>query len=157
MFAGFALTVMFIWLRYSLAHELSNLKLLFNTSMFEGVNFKRCYQLLAMQQVLTVPLLTNAPKKRHWCWIPKLLYISPLLVYSLQLSFDLTTLFIVGEVLGRGKMWLAAISSILFFALIFIFTIWCIRVSMKIDKVWDKAASKVYSTSRESRTFPDAD
>jgi ABC-type transporter lipoprotein component MlaA len=51
MFAGFALTVVLIWLRYSLAHELSNLNLLFNTSMFEGVNFKRCYQLLAMQQV----------------------------------------------------------------------------------------------------------
>lgn len=143
MFGGFTFAVLLLWLRFSLARELSNLKLLFNHSTF-GHNLRRCYELLAMQQVLTVPRMPGSPARNRWRWIPKILYFIPLPVYAAHLYFDLTTIFSVGEVLGRGKMWLLVISSILFLLLIIIFTLWCIKILVAIDKIWDMAASEVY-------------
>ena len=54
MFGGFTVAVLLLWLRYSLARELSNLKLIFENPALRE-NRRRCYELLAMQQVLTVP------------------------------------------------------------------------------------------------------
>jgi hypothetical protein len=143
MFGGFTFAVLLLWLRYSLARELSNLNLLFTHQDF-GENLKRCYELLAMQQMLTVPPLPNSSVRHRWRWIPKVLYFIPLPIYAGQLYFDFTSIFPVGEILGRGKMWLLIVTSILFLVLILIFTFWCIKISRKVDKVWDKAASRIY-------------
>jgi hypothetical protein len=141
MFAGFTFAVLLLWLRYSLARELNNLNLLFSRSVPKE-NLKRRYELLAMQQVLTVPRIGNAPVQYRW--IPRVLYFIPLPIYLMQMYFDFRTVFGVGEVLGMGKSWLLVITSILFSILMFIFSIWCIKILRKLDEVWDKAAAEAY-------------
>lgn len=147
LFAGFAITVILMWLRYCMARELSNLNLLFNTPLLEGTDYERCYRLLGMQQVLTVPQLSQPHNKNRWRWIPKLLYLVPLPIYFLGVYFDLNSLPYVGEILGYGKAWFLEVTSILFSILILIFTLWCFKVSIDIDRVWDRAASRVYSAT----------
>jgi hypothetical protein len=142
MFGGLTFTVLLIWLRYSLSRELSNLKLLFRSRVLRP-DLRRCYELLAMQQVLTVPRLPRSTRRR-WRTIPKVLYFFPPLVYCLQLYFDLTTIFGVGEQLGMEKAWLLAVSSSVFFILIIIFSVSCIQLLIAIDRVWDGAAVKIY-------------
>jgi hypothetical protein len=146
MFAGFTFAVLLLWLRYSLARELSNLNLLFNRSTpnppISKENFKRRYELLAMQQVLTVPRMGEA--KPQYRWLPRVLYFIPLPIYVAQIYFDFTTIFGVGRLLGMGKSWLLVITSILFLILILIFTIWCIKILKEIDRVWDEASIEAY-------------
>ncbi len=153
MFAGFTFAVLLLWLRYSLARELTNLNLLFNHTDF-GDNLKRCYELLAMQQVLTIPKVPNSPVRDRWRWMPKVLYCIPLVIYFAHLYFDFTSVFSVGQVLGTGKMWLLVISSMLFFILIFIFTFSCVKIALKVDEEWDKAASRIYPRHLGSTTTP---
>jgi hypothetical protein len=149
MFGGFTFAVVLLWLRYSLASELGNLKLLFDTdkSVFK-IDPKRCYDLLAMQQVLTVPYLPCSPNRHRWRWIPKLLYGIPAVVYTGQIYFDFARapsgMWRVGEILGTGKMWLLVVSSILLFFIVVAFTVSCIKILRDIDKVWDKAVLNVY-------------
>jgi hypothetical protein len=149
MFGGFTFAVVLLWLRYSLASELGNLKLLFDTdkSVFK-IDPKRCYDLLAMQQVLTVPYLPCSPNRHRWRWIPKLLYGIPAVVYTGQIFFDFARaprgMWRVGEVLGMGKMWLLVASSSALFFVVAAFTVSCIKILRDIDKVWDKAVLSVY-------------
>ena len=142
MFGGFAFAVILIWLRYSLARELSNLNLIFNT--IRGKNRRRCYELLAMQQVFTVPRLKYSSVRHRWRWVPRALYFIPLPLFLVYFYYDFTSIFSVGEVLGTGKMWVLVITSLLFFALMLIFSFSCFRILRGIDEVWDKAAASVY-------------
>jgi hypothetical protein len=151
MFGGITFAVVLLWLRYSLAREVSNLNLLFDYEIEKSVfriDPKRCYDLLAMQQVLTVPRLPNSPTRHRWRWIPKLLYGIPAVVYFGQLFFDFLLnhhgMWRVGEVLGKGKMWLLVVSSSSLFVVVLVFTVWCIRILREIDRVWDRAVLHVY-------------
>jgi hypothetical protein len=143
MFGGFTFVVVLLWLRFSLARELSNLNLVLNREISEA-DLRRCYDLLAMQQVLTVPPTPSSPSHHRWRWIPKLLYFVPALVYLFQLYFDFTTISDPGAIYGEGKMWLLVTSSVAFFILILIFTLWSFRIARAVDKTWDNSARKLY-------------
>ena len=143
MFAGVTFAVVLLWFRFSLSRELNNLNLLFNNQVL-AESMKRCYDLMAMQQVLTVPRMPLAGKRHRWRWVAKVLYFIPVPVYAAQLYFDLTSVFGVGKVLGTGKMWLLVVTSLVFFGVILALTVWCQRISRAIDRVWDEAARRVY-------------
>jgi len=141
MIAGVTFVIVLLWLKSSSARELDNLKLAFPDTISKGV-LKSRYELLAMQQLLSVPRIPGSSNRFRW--ISKALYIMPLPVYTLQLFFDLNSVFKTGDVLGRGKMWLLIVTSAVLWLLTAALVIWCWKIAEDIDSAWDEAASRVY-------------
>jgi len=144
LFAGLTFTVLLVWLRFSLSSERNNIVLLF--SRMNGEDLKRCYDLVAMQQVLTVPRLPGAHGRHRWRGIPKLLYVLPPLVYSLQVIFELrpSSVWDAGKNLGMGKAWFLVVSGLIFVVIILVLSAGCIRILFDIDDEWDRAAARAY-------------
>jgi hypothetical protein len=151
-FAGLTFVVVLLWLRFSKARELANLKLLFSGRLaFSKENLKRCYELLAMQQVFTVPIIPSLPVKTRWRVIPKMLYFLPLPVYILQMYFDFTTVFDLSYY-GIGKAYFLVATSSLFLLIICVLILRCLFLSNEIDEEWDEVAPQVYSPEELSTT-----
>jgi hypothetical protein len=59
-FSGLAFTIILIWFRFSLRREYTNLKTVFEKARKKG-KLERCYDYLAMRQVLTLPWTATDP------------------------------------------------------------------------------------------------
>jgi hypothetical protein len=144
-FAGLTFVAVLLWLRFSKARELANLRLLFSDPPpLSEKNLERCYELLAMQQVFTVPFVPRISERPRWRWVPKTLYFLPLPVYLLQMYFDFTTVFDLSYY-GIGKARFLVIASSISLYLICFLTCKCFLLATDIDKEWDDASRKVYS------------
>lgn len=140
-FAGITFTVVLFWLTLTLNRERRNTQIAFRMAKAQ-VSFQLCYNLIAMQQVLTVP-----PTKVNRFWKPfgyvsKSLYLMPLVIYGCLLYHDWSTRD-TGYGLGWDKMNTLLRASGVLFVLIFILTIICLATSFKIDKDWAGYTDKV--------------
>ena len=144
-FAGITFSVVLFWLTLTMNRERLNTKIAFSIAEANG-SFQLCYNLLAMQQVLTVPP-TRA--NRYWKilgYISKALYVMPLAIYGLLCHHEWDTRN-VGYALGWDKENTLLQSCGFFLALILILTIICFATSLKIDKDWVKYTQKVRTLS----------
>jgi hypothetical protein len=142
-FAGITFTVVLFWLTLAINRERRNTQIAFRAAENRG-GLQFCYNLLGMQQVLTVPP-TNA--NRFWKplgYISKALYVMPLVVYGFLFYDDWSTRD-VGYSLGWDKMNTLLKASGAFFILILVLTIICLVTSLKIDKDWAGYTEKVRS------------
>lgn len=148
-FSGFAFVVILIWARYGLSRELKNLMLTF--SLARGWSNEQkilCYNLLAMQQVLTVPPVyerdESKPAERRWrkFWnlLPEIFYGLPFLVYLYMAQNDLRTLNL-GQLLSDTGTKVLIVTDIVFTLFILLLTFGCFRLAHDIDREWTAAAT----------------
>jgi hypothetical protein len=133
-FAGITFTVVLLWLTLTMHRERLNTQIAFRIAEVQG-SLQLCYNLLAMQQVFTVPP-TRA--NRYWKflgYISKSLYAMPLVIYGVLFHHEWNTRG-TGYALGWDKMKTLLWACGVFFVLIFILTIICFNTSLKIDKDW---------------------
>lgn len=143
LFAGLTFSVVLLWLRFSLIHEIRNLKLIFG-KRFNQEEHQRCYELLAMQQVLTVPPQSGSADRKFWRAVPKVLFVLPLCIYVVEFIIDLYTGWPLQDYIKYPLMWVFTFFCSLFLLLIIIFTAWCLWLSHRIDKRWDEAYKQFY-------------
>jgi hypothetical protein len=137
LFSGFTLLVGLLWLRLSLMRELRNLKLVFKRAR-EAKKVRLCYELLAMQQVLSNPPVYGQEDPKAWNLIPKLLFLVPLISYSplLWSNYASAFRFMLFDISSAPDM----VFSTAFLVSICVLTLQCIKDSLKIDKVWKEAS-----------------
>lgn len=153
MFAGFTFMVVLLWFRFSLVREVRNFGLAFK----EGTKkrqLKLCYDLLAMQQVLTVPPMPGQDRRRLWALIPKALFLIPVAVETYQFITDWRSSDIGGAVLSpQANAILLWTSGILLFVNL-ILTFLCLRLAHKFDQTWAEAAQGVYPEEIPKKRVP---
>ncbi|MGB7923035.1 MAG: hypothetical protein WCF57_07300 [Pyrinomonadaceae bacterium] len=142
-FAGITFTVVLFWLTLTINRERRNTQIAFRAAETQG-SFRLCYNLLAMQQVLTVPPTRANKFWKPFGYISKALYVMPLVIYGFLFHHDWDTRH-VGNALGWDKMTTLLWASGAFFVLILILTIICFSTSLKIDKDWIIYTRKVKS------------
>ena len=142
-FAGVTFIIVLLWFRYSLSRELRNLRLAFKEAEDKG-HLKLCYDLLAMQQVLTVPPVAGQKRSIIWVVIPKALFLIPLLILFVHLILNWESRE-YGYLLSVDLMKRLLIVNAISVVLTAILTSQCIFVSHRIDEAWKDAARRVYS------------
>jgi hypothetical protein len=140
LFSGFTFVIGLLWLRFSLLRELRNLRLVFLRAKESG-ELRLCYELLAMQQVLTNPPVYSQDKYKTWNFIPKLLFALPLIIDIIQIR-DVLTFLDIGTLLDPKQKFVFLIECA-FLIMITVLTLQCIYTSIKIDRAWRGAASDI--------------
>jgi hypothetical protein len=171
MFAGLTFSVVLLWFRFSLLRELNNIAIAFGTAgrvtlepkkpgekpgkgerqeeakmvrELQRNRIRYCYDILAMQQVLTVPppraRIKKLPPQKKWrvvFWraVPKILYSLPFLVQLFVLKNDLASIHI-GYALSPSNTLFITITEFVLLLIIAALTIVCITLSERIDKIW---------------------
>ncbi|MBC7909487.1 MAG: hypothetical protein H7Y30_03240 [Pyrinomonadaceae bacterium] len=142
-FAGITFTVVLFWLFLTIHVERSNLQTTFRVAEAQG-SLRHCYNLLAMQQVLSVPPTMANKLWRPFGYISKLLYLMPLGVYIWLFHHDSETQD-SGYILGWDHMTHLMRTSKVCLVLIFIFTTLCLVISFLKDREWTKYTEKIKS------------
>lgn len=142
MFAGITFIIVLLWFRYSLSRELRNFKLAFKEAEHKG-QLKLCYDLLAMQQVLTVPSMGEQKRQVIWIVIAKSLFFIPLLVQIVQFKLNWDSR-LYGYVLSVKLTMILLITSGVSLLINSILTWQCVSLSRQVDKAWEDAARKAY-------------
>ncbi|MDQ2920174.1 MAG: hypothetical protein M3R52_00955, partial [Acidobacteriota bacterium] len=103
-----------------------------------------CYELLSMQQVLSVPcsLRKDRPRQRPWGKIAWALFFLPFAAQSTVLAYDGLS-FGFGATISLFNTIVSIAVSLAFWVLIIILTIFCIELSREIDRTWKKAFVEV--------------
>jgi hypothetical protein len=144
-FGGFTFMVVLMWFRFSLARELSNVRLAFwiARNRDSRSDFQLCYDLLAMHQVLTVPATRGEAAQsrggRFWSHVPLLLYFLPLAAEIAICWSDIRTRFWGWTISPQNTISLFLAEGA-FLILISILTYTCFQLSREVDRVWDEAA-----------------
>lgn len=153
-FAGITFVIALLLFRFSLLRELRNLRLVFIQAK-SVEHLRLCYDMLAMQQVLTIPpqvdrhqsdrtWITNL-RDGSWRYVPMLLYVLPLLVHLVIFINDFKTYgpFVKtfpGTVFGLGvSAFLLGVNALL--------TVLCFYLGWKVDKTWRNHANFILNNS----------
>jgi hypothetical protein len=143
---GITLVIMVAWLRLALWRHASNLELTFSRASERGC-LKACYELVAMRQVFTLPML-DAEGGRHK-WIEKPSAATGLLLYALPLLVQVTVvLWDVSSIQAGGFSSLdhatvsVFVSSVLLLAIAWLMFN-CIRLQTIIAITWAKWHSRL--------------
>jgi hypothetical protein len=145
-FAGITFTVVLLWLTLATIRERRNVQVAFEAAESHG-SLRFCYNLLSMQQVLTVPPTKANRYLQSLGYISNALYVMPLVIYGVLFHHDWITRD-TGYALGWDKMNILLGASGVLFVLILILTIICIVTSLKMDKDWVRYTSKVRSLNQ---------
>jgi hypothetical protein len=138
-FGGITFVVVLMWFYYSLRTELRNLNLVFTRMReFDGSVQQRCYQLLAMGQVLTIPpslehSKRSSPSEKFWRFLPRVLFLVPVGVQLTVPTDDVLTWKHGWTISHWDTIFLYALSGSLLVASITL-TCKCIGVARDIDK-----------------------
>jgi hypothetical protein len=141
-FAGITFIIVLLWFRYSLSRQLSNFRLTFKEAEDKG-QLKLCYDLLAMQQVLTVPPIGGQKRQKIWAAIAKVLFFIPLLVQLEQIRLNWATRS-YGYVLSEKLTIILLITNAISLLITAILTWQCVSLSLQVDKALKDAVRKVY-------------
>jgi hypothetical protein len=156
---GITFSVILILFRFTLWREYNNLRLTFRLAKPEDLRY--CYLCLAMQQVLTVPpiaasndLWESSPPISSESRVPKkpsgrtvrLLYFTPLFVQVIIIISNGYTMQ-RGWVIHNKMTIFSFCSSILLFLFMLLWTSKCRRLSISIDKEWEKRAPEAIGAS----------
>lgn len=145
---GFALFVLLLWFRYALQRERSNVHVAMTVAK-ERDDLRDAFQVLAMDQVLTVPEIE--PDKDSPSWLeanlPRFLFPLPLISQCAAYIFDLTS-YKVGLVLSVHAMIISYAVGGFVTAAVAILTFQCIGISLAIDREWKKWTSELEKSPR---------
>jgi len=148
-FSGITFAIVLVWLRFSLARELRNLKLAFNEAESKrGKLLRLCYDLLAMHQVLSVPPMPREKRRffrwGRWFWVSTALslYLVPALVYGYHLESNRQSIGI-GMMLNPANVTFQLKAGAGLWSLIIVLTITCFVYHLRIDGEWRRVCKKI--------------
>lgn len=149
MLGGAFLVVIAFMLRYSIERHLVNCRILFARGRALG-RLKDCYDLLAMQQVLTVPLAEEDDRLRNRSpfsisilrHLPKLLFMPPALVMAFEARQSWLTAVDVIELTG-SLVWIRHMVTVAWLAIVTALVVGALRRSRDIDAEWDRVAGEL--------------
>lgn len=149
MFAGITFAIALLLFRFSLIRELRNVRLVFKQAQTVE-HLELCYNMLSMQQVLTIPpqldLAHLGRNYRSWQWwmeqfwrlVPKFLFLLPLAAHLGILIHDFNTLP------GVEQVYPGTLSSLEFsrgiLGLNVLLTGLCFYLALKVDRSWKRHA-----------------
>jgi hypothetical protein len=134
MIGGFSFVVMLLWLKFSLKREWLNLSIISEyTKGNESHNV--CFDILAMQQVLTLPKDKYYNKRTFLRIVPYILFSLPFLVQGVILIYDIST-FEFGKSINYSYTIVLYILGSLFLIAILVLIIQCFIRFHKINKYW---------------------
>jgi hypothetical protein len=131
---GLAFCVILFLFRYSLARELENLTLSFAAIQNEN-ELQIFYHLLAMRQVLTIPPRPDNENVKRLNFMPKILLFFPLFVHMVVTLYDSHTMYIGFQISPVHSIF-NFVFNLLFWVLILMLTLECMKVWKKIDQMW---------------------
>jgi hypothetical protein len=170
--SGFTFAVLLMWLKLSIWRENTDLRLVFaearqadeehtprelrepggasseQPSPVHTTQLKRCYDLLSMRQVLTIPSRPGAKDLTGWPVLPRLLFGLPLLVQVLVGIHDAATANL-GMSISQVSTIAVMVLEWVFAGLVAIWTYDCIRLSRETDVVWQEAARGITGNTGE--------
>jgi hypothetical protein len=141
---GITFVIVLIWFRFSLLRECNNLDLVFEEAKKRDRDrgheeLQRCYDLVGMQQVLTLPRIRGKHHAGGWAKVPRVLSVFPVLVYlAVCINDGLTWKHGISVSLANTVVLFAV--EITCFLLIVILTYMCVDLSWQIDKTWNGVA-----------------
>ncbi len=148
-FSGFTFVVLLVMLRMSLARALSNLKITFARVKEPDLKddkrlHEELYNLLSMQQVLTVP-----PAKHHehssalWIYLAKTFTFLPFLVQALIAFNDIRT-YRLGLSLNPTTTGIVLLGNMLFLGFVIMLTGACLKLSCEYDQAFREQCKKIF-------------
>ena len=132
---GVALVIIMVLFRTSITRELDNLRLSFKEAEADN-QLNTLYYLLAMRQVLTFPNIDGKERSKFIETAPKMLILTPLLIYSLIVMSDLRTLNIIGYIPPIQMSFLIILELFLLIVVIVITKQSLIKLK-QIDELWN--------------------
>ncbi|HBB88637.1 MAG TPA: hypothetical protein DC047_13585 [Blastocatellia bacterium] len=146
-FAGITFTIVLLWFRYSMSRELRCFRLAFKEARDQG-QLRLCYDLLAMQQVMTVPPMYGQKLKKTWVLIAKALFFIPLLILAVQFRLNWVSRS-YGYVLSEKLMNILLIVNGVSLIIAAILTWHCLAISLRADRLWKEVAREVDTQTTE--------
>jgi hypothetical protein len=139
--AGAGFIVLLSMLLFSLKRELSNLVTSFGAAERQN-ELKIFYELLAMDQVLTVPEGLHGPRSWYSRVVPKIILCVPAAVYMCVVSLDLPYIFTGNFISSRRIYFLFGCEAA--FGLLILWLTWSVVSAVReIDSTWKGAFSKL--------------
>jgi hypothetical protein len=140
-FCGFTFVVLLAMLRMSMARGLANLKMTFA----HAEDKKEAYNLLCMQQVLTVPpdACCETPS-RLWAWLTKSFIFLPLFV-QLTIAWNDIATYQIGLILSPSATGITVLGNVLFLGFVIMLTFACLKLSVAYDEVFHDEYKKIHS------------
>jgi len=150
---GFTFTLLLLWLRFSMWHELNNLNMTFREAR-NHQSKKFCYEALAMHQVLTIPQsLDDKASRGHWQYVVKALLLLPFAIHLTIFCFDSFS-FSYGWSISAPNTVIGTAVSGLFLLCISALTFVCFVLSGDIDAKWNNTADEIRRSTPEEATAP---
>ncbi len=144
-FCGFTFVVLLAMLRMSLARGLANLKMTFARAE-DKKDKKEAYDLLCMQQVLTVPPDKTCEKpSRLWIWLAKSFMFLPLFVQLTVAWNDIAT-YQIGLILSPSATGITVLGNVLFLGFVLMLTFACLKLSVAYDEIFYDEYKKIHSS-----------
>lgn len=144
---GLGFVTILVLLRFSLRTEIASLRIAFKVAAREAegdpMRLEAFYDLLAMQQVLTLPRMRDA--RIGWAIhrppvlraVPKLICFLPVIVYSMVGLNDYQSQHVANVINPLHTRILLAYTGVLW-ALILVLATWCFIRLLRIDRIWDE-------------------
>lgn len=155
-FAGITFVIVLLLFRFSLLRELRNLRLVFR-QVHSVEDLRLCYDMLSMQQVLTIPpQIERYQSERNfwsipnlqelfWQYVPSLLILLPLLVHLNIFITDYQT-YPMAEEIYPGTVYSLWANGILL-GLNVLLTLLCIYLGWKVGRTWHNHAKYIWEHS----------
>jgi hypothetical protein len=153
-FSGFSFVVLLVMLRMSVSRALSNLKMTFARTLEDDMKEDRklreeLYNLLSMQQVLTVPPAKHLKRPSAlWIYLAKAFIFLPFLVQMTIACNDVYT-YKVGLILNPTSTGIALLGNMLFLGFVIMLTGAYLNLSFDYDKVFRKQFKMIFPSAQE--------
>ena len=138
--AGITFVVLLMWFRYALRSERNALRVVLLRAQSPDV-LEQKYELLSMQQVMTVPPTRDELDSREskvWAWMPLVLYFLPLSI-QLAISYNDYKSKLYGDTLdpvATTKLYILSGALIVISAFL---TMSCARIWLEMNEIWKGA------------------
>lgn len=144
---GLGFVTILMLLRFSLRTEIASLRMAFKAAVREAgddpARLEAFYDLLAMQQVLTLPRMRDP--RTGWTVrrppvlraLPKLICFLPVIVYTMVAVADYRSQHVANVISPLHTRVLLAYTSVLWIVILLLVT-WCFARLLRIDRIWDE-------------------
>jgi hypothetical protein len=144
---GLGFVTILMLLRYSLRTEIASLRIAFKAAARETdgdpPRLEAFYDLLAMQQVLTMPLMRDPRtgwairRPRLLRAVPKLICFLPAVVYTMVALNDYRSQHVANVIDQPHTRILLAYTGVLWIVIVLL-AAWCFARLLRIDRIWDE-------------------
>lgn len=140
-FSGFTFTFLLLLFWFSLEREEENLHMVFEMAVKEG-KLLETYNYLSMSQVLTLPQREYTATGEMWKYVPKLIYLTPFIVYVIIFINDFQTIGLGFRINEKATV-TALLLTVLLLSVITILSFLCLHRSFRVDKLWKSKSEKI--------------